>query len=467
MFVSNTDHRYPPGPKGKPFLGNLLEFRRDPLQFLVRLAREYGDVASFRIGSQKIVQISHPDLIKDVLVTNHRNFRKTGVLERARPVLGNGLVTADGEFHRRQRKLMQPALNRQRIASYGTVMTDCAARMSERWRHGETVDVFQEMLHLSLEIVTRALFNIDLESEADEIEKALTIVLEHFNHLLVRPHAKLFSKLPSPSNRRFQRAQEYLDDIVYRMINERRLSREDRGDVLSMLLLAQDEEGDGRGMSDQQIRDEVMTLLTAGHETVASALTWTWYCLSQNPDAEAALHGELDSVLEGRPPTTEDLPELTCTEMVFAETMRLFPPVWGITRRVIDDYEMDSYTIPAGTVIGMTQYVMHHDSRFYTDPYEFDLFRWSPEIRAQRPKYSYFPFGGGPRLCIGEPFAWVEGILAIATLAQHWQMQFVPGHRVTFQPLLTLRPKDGLPMALQRRQPIKRSRTTDMIFSVP
>jgi len=435
---------------------NLLALRRDPLGFFTKLAREFGDVAYFKLGPQEMFLLNHPDSIRDVLVTHHRNFMKGRGLQRAKRLLGEGLLTSEGEFHRRQRRLAQPAFHRQRIAAYGATMTDYASRLQERWQDGATVDISREMTRLTLAIAGKTLFDADVGSEADEIGAALTTAMELFTTLTL-PFADLLEKLPLPGKRRFQKARDRLDATIYRMIDERRASGEDRGDLLSMLLLAQDEEdeeaaeGHGRGMTDAQLRDEAMTIFLAGHETTANALTWTWYLLSQHPEVEAKLHAELGAVLAGRPPTADDVARLRYTEMIFAESMRLYPPAWIMGRRVLNDYEVDGYLAPAGSIIVMSQYVMHHDARYFPDPFKFDPERWTPEAQATRPRFSYFPFGGGPRQCIGEGFAWMEGVLVMAALAQRWRMQHDPGHRVELQPLITLRPKHGMRMILQRR----------------
>jgi cytochrome P450 len=439
---------YPPGPKGLPILGNLLAFRRDPIAFLMA-AREYGDLVHFKIGAQDSFLLSHPDLIKDVLVTHHRNFVKGRGLTWAKRLLGQGLLTSEGEFHRRQRRLAQPAFHRQRIASYGTAMTDHAVRMRDQWKEGETLDIHEEMMHLTLEIVAKTLFGADVESETDEIAQALTESVGFFNRFLL-PFADLMADLPFPSTLRFKKAKARLEKTIYRMIGERRAGGKDEGDLLSMLLLAQDEEGSG-SMTDQQLRDEAMTIFLAGHETTANALTWSWMLLSQHPDVEAKMHAEIDQVLGGRVPEMGDLPTLSYTEKVLAESMRLYPPAWLLGYRAINDYQVGAYRLPAGSVILMSQYVMHHDPRYFPDPFRFDPERWTPEAKLQRPKFSYFPFGGGTRVCIGEPFAWMEGVLLIATLAQRWQLQRVPGDPIVLQPLITLRPKHGMRMVLKRR----------------
>jgi len=432
-------------------LGTLfLALRRNPLNFLTQLSRDYGDIVHFKIGPQNIVLLNNPEMIKDVLVTQSHKFAKGRGLQLAKRLLGEGLLTSEGEFHRRQRRLAQPAFHRQRIVSYGKVMVECAARMADRWLDGATIDIAPEMSRLTLAIVGKTLFDADVESEAREIGQALTETIRVWR-LSTLPYGELLEKLPLPSTRRFQAARTRLDATIYRFIEEHRAAGVDRGDLLSMLLTAKDAEGDGGSMTDEQLRDEAMTIFLAGHETTANALTWTWYLLAQHPEAAAILQDELRDVLSGRNPTVEDLPRLSYTEMVLAESMRLFPPAWIIGRRALDDYEVNSYLIPAGSLVLMSQYVMHRDPRYYPDPNRFDPSRWSAEAKAVRPKFSYFPFGGGPRVCLGESFAWMEGVLVMAALAQRWQMQLVPGQRVEPQPLITLRPKFGMRMLLRRR----------------
>ena len=427
-----------------------VEIARNPLAMMVAMQQEHGDIAHWRIGPQDIYLFSHPELARDVLVTNQKNFHKSRGLERARRLLGNGLLTSEDEFHLRQRRLVQPAFHRQRIMAYAATMADYADRASLRWHDGETLNMHTEMMRLTLGIVGRTLFDADVESEAAEIGTALTHSFESFNVAML-PFTELLEKLPLPAVRRFNAARDTLDRVIYRMIEERRASGVDRGDLLSMLLLATDTEGDGTGMSDAQLRDEALTLFLAGHETTANALTWTWYLLSQNPDAEARLHEEVDRVIGDRSPRYEDIPSLPYARMVFAESMRLYPPAWAIGRRALQSFEARAYTIPRRSVIIMSQFIMHRDERFFPDPERFDPERWTPDAQAARPKFSYFPFGGGARVCIGEQFAWMEGILLIASLSRRWRMRLVPGHVVEVQPLITLRPKHGMMMTLERR----------------
>ena len=443
-------HEQPPG-SGVRYPGQfMVEIARNPLAMMVAMKEAHGDIAHWRIGPQHLYLFSHPDLIRDVLVTNGRNFHKSRGLERAKRLLGNGLLTSEGEFHLRQRRLAQPAFHRQRIASYAVTMSEYATRSSDRWRDGQALDMHTEMMRLTLGIVARTLFDADVENEAAEIGEALTKAFESFNFAML-PFTEYLEKLPLPSVRRFNSARDTLDRTIYRMIDERRRSSEDKGDLLSMLLMATDTEGDGTGMSDLQLRDEALTIFLAGHETTANALTWTWYLLSQHPEVEERLHAEIDAALGGRAPAYDDMQALPYTRMVFAESMRLYPPAWAIGRRALEPFKARGFTIPKRSVVLMSQYIVHRDPRFFPEPERFDPDRWKPEATAARPKFSYFPFGGGNRVCIGEQFAWMEGVLLIAALAQKWRMRLVPGHPVEVQPLITLRPKHGMRMTLETR----------------
>jgi cytochrome P450 len=433
-----------------PLFGSLFDFRRDMPGFLTKIAKKYGDIVYFKLGPQKAFLLNHPDFIKDVLVTNHRNFLKGPGIERSKPLLGNGLLNSEGDFHLRQRRIIQPGFHHTKIATYGKVMVEYASNTSEKWQEGVTLDMHNEMMRLTLAIVGKTLFDADVDTEAGEICRAVNEFIARFPRSML-PFSGLLDKLPLPSNRRIKKSLQRLDSTIYRMIEERRASKKDRGDLLSMLLLARDEEGDRGGMTDLQVRDEAMTLFLAGHETTANALTWTWYLLSQHPEVEDQLHQELDKVLDSRPPNVEDFEKLSYTRRVFAEAMRLYPPAWTMARRVREDYRVGGYVIPANAVIIMSQYVMHRDPRYYPNSFRFDPERWAPEQRDSRPQFAYFPFGGGPRRCIGESFAWMEGILVIATLAQKWKMRLVPGHRVKLQPSITLRPKYGMQMMLEQR----------------
>lgn len=441
---------WPPGPKGPPFVGSLLALRRDYLGFLLESARLYGDMVHFRAGPYHAFLLVHPDLVRDVLITHQHSFMKGRGIQWARRFLGEGLLTSEGALHTRQRRLCQPAFHPERIQAYGRIMADYAVRTRERWSKGGVVEVSQEMTALTMAVVAKALFDADVEQEAAELGESLSVIVRLFARFNL-PLSGLLQLLPLPSNLRFRRARARLDATIFRIIAERRSSGEDRGDLLSMLLLAQDVEGDGSGMSDLQLRDEAMTLFLAGHETTANALTWTFYLLSQNPDAEARLHHELDQALAGRPPSVEDIPCLRYTEWVFAESMRLYPPAWSLGRRALRDQPLGGYVIPAGSYVMLSPYVTHRDPRFFPEPTRFDPERWRPEARAARPKFSYFPFGGGARQCIGEPFAWMEGVLILATLCQRFRLRLVPGHPVEPQPLITLRPRHGMRMTVASR----------------
>jgi cytochrome P450 len=446
---------YPPGPKRTTPVARLrgyIAFRRDPLNFLTRLAREHGDIVHFHVGGQHAYLLNHPDLVRDVLVTHQDHFHKGRALQRSKRLLGEGLLTSEGEHHRRQRRLAQPAFHKKRIESYGDVMTAYAARQAARWQDSAQVDIAREMMHLTLSIVGKTLFNADVESDADDIGVALSEIMGLFNMLLL-PYSEYLEKLPLPHVRRFERARAKLDQIIYRIVEERRASGVDAGDLLSMFLLAQDEESGGGTMSDRQIRDEVLTLVLAGHETTANALSWTWYLLAQHPEVEAKLHAELDEVLDRgrRLPTVEDLARLRYTEMVVSESMRLYPPAWVVGRLAIKDCEIRGYVIPAGALVLISQYVLHRDARFFPKPESFDPTRWTPEAKELRPAYSYFPFGGGARRCIGEGFALMEGVLLVASIASRWRMRLDPNHMVETYPRITLRPKNGIHVTLEHR----------------
>jgi cytochrome P450 len=439
-----------PGPPRPYPFANWLALQRNPLEFLEKVAR-YGDVARFRLGPVFVYLVNDPELIRSVLVTRADAYHKGRALERARRLLGQGLLTSEDAVHLRQRRLMQPAFHRDRIAGYGGTMMRYAARSADRWKAGERIDVHREMVGLTLAIVGKTLFDADVEEEADEIGKALTEALELFQRLLMVPYGEFLEKLPIPSTLRFRSARGRLDATIARLIAERRRNPKDRTDLLTLLLLAQDTEGDGGGMTDTQLRDEAMTIFLAGHETTANALTWTWHLLAQNPEAEVRLHEELDRVLDGRDPGVADLPRLRYTEMVLSESMRLFPPAWILGRRAIVDHDLGGYRIPAGSIVLLSQWITHRDARFFPDPLRFDPQRFTPEAQASRRKFSYFPFGGGPRVCIGEGFAWMEGVLVLATIARRWRFLPVDGIPVMPAAMITLRPKSGLPMRIEPR----------------
>lgn len=444
-------HAWPPGPPRT--LASVLPFglRRDPLAFITNLARTYGDIAHTVATAEHFVLLNHPQLIKDVLVTNQRSFRKGRGLERARRLLGDGLLTSESDTHLRQRRLMQPAFHKERIASYASTMTEYADRVQQTWTDGATIDASEHMMRLTLGVVGRTLFNADVEAQARHVGEALTAVLDSFWTTML-PFAGLLERLPIPVLKRGQQARAQLDAIIYGLIAERRRSPGDRGDLLSMLLLAQDEEQGGSGMTDLQVRDEAMTIFLAGHETTANALAWTWYLLSGAPEVEARLHAEVDGVLGGRTPTVADIPNLRFVEQVITESMRLYPPAWIVGRRAIESYHVGEYTLPPRTLVMVSPYVTHRDPRFFPEPDRFLPDRWTAAFRQSLPPFAYFPFGGGTRRCIGEAFAWMELVLVTAAIAQRWRLRVVPGHPVLPQPVVTLRMKHGLQVVTERRQ---------------
>lgn len=444
-----SENNLPPTVKSGIFGGHFMQFRRAPTEFLMKLS-ELGDVTSFKIGKQQAFFLNHPDFVRDLLITNNTKFIKGRALQRAKRLLGNGLLTNEGENHLRQRRMIQPAFHRERIKSYAEAMTFYAAKMRAEWQDGEVRDIDREMMRLTLQIVGKTLFSADVENEADQVGKALTTIIEMFNYLLL-PFSELLEKLPIPQVKKFNQAKETLDSIIYAIINERRKSGEDTGDLLSMLLQAQDEES-GASMTDEQIRDECLTLFLAGHETTANALVWTFYLLSQNLEKEAMLHEELERVLPNkRIPSLADLPELKYTESVFAESLRLFPPAWGLGRLAIENHEYGGYQIPKGSLVLISQYVLHRDERFWENAPEFLPERWEKQsIKEAGKKYVYFPFSNGVRGCIGEGFAWTEGILLLATLAREWKLKLMPEQKIALQPLMTLRPKFGMRMKIEK-----------------
>ena len=429
-----------------------LAITRRPLEFLSSLARDYGDIAAIHVGRQPIILLSHPDQVRDVLVTNARQFHKGRGLERAKLLLGDGLLTSEDDFHLRQRRLAQPAFHRARIAAYGDTMASFAERRARRWVDGQVLDVSREMAAYTLAVVGKTLFDADIEGEAHEIGEALSAAIAAFN-FTVLPFGELLLKLPLPAARRFTRGRDRLDATIYSMIAERRRSGDDRGDLLSMLLMAHDTEGDGSGMSDRQLRDEAMTLLLAGHETTANLLTWAFYLLSQHPDAEARLHAELDA-LGHAPLGANDAPRLPYARAVIAETMRLYPPAWIVGRRALSEYSIGDARIPPRAIVLMSQWLVHRDPRWWPDAEAFHPERWlagGSALDPSRPKFSYFPFGAGSRVCIGEQFAWMEGTLGLAAFARRWRLRLAEGHRVVPQPIITLRPKHGMRMVTHAR----------------
>jgi len=438
------------GPKGHVLFGNLADLNRDQLGFYTRCAREYGDLVPLRLGRTPALLVYHPDAIEEVLVARNRDFIKSWGVRLLRAFLGDGLFLAEGDLWLRQRRLMQPAFHRQRVATYGEVMIDQVARWTGDWRDGLVVDIHEEMMGVTRAIVAKTLFDADVSRDAQVIGEASQFVLEYFGKRLGGPRAFLPLWLPTPENLQRHLAIRRLDKVVYRMIDDRRRSREARGDLLSILLAAQDAD-DGSRMTDRQVRDEVMTLFMAGHETTAVALSWTWYLLSQHPDADARLADELRDVLGGRVPATTDLPALRFTEMVVTESMRLFPPAYGIGRGAVRATEIAGHPVEAGTIVIIPTWVVHRDARWFDDPEAFRPERWADDASRRLPRFAYVPFGGGPRQCIGNTFAMMEAVLILATVAQRFRPTLPSGQRVRPAPSITLRPARGIRMRLERR----------------
>jgi cytochrome P450 len=444
------------GPKGNLFLGNMKDIQKDPLGFFMNLPLEYGDFTKFRFIFWTAYFVSSPSFIKYVLQENHRNYNKQNMDYRnLKPLIGEGLLTSDGDFWLRQRRLVQPAFHKMRIHAFGRLMTETTLELVERWEkpaQPEPVDITMEMMRLTLSIVGKALFSRDLSEEAAIVGDAFSVANEEIS-LRFRSFMNPPSWVPTRRNRGFKLALKSLNKVVDEIITARRAELDKVGnrkdqDLLSMLLNAKDENS-GEGMTDSQLRDEVMTLLLAGHETTANTLSWAWYLLSQNPQAEHRLHEELKHVLDGRTPTIDDLPRLEYTRAVIQETLRLYPPAWMISRKAIQEDEFNGYLIPAGAIIEISPFVTHRHPRYWTNPDHFIPERFHNNRLEKREPFAYFPFGGGPRLCIGRDFAMAEAQLVLATIASRYCLELVPGHPVEPEPLITLRPKYGLQMVIK------------------
>ncbi len=400
--------------------------RPDPLAVFSGWAREFGDIFYYRAGWIHVYFLNSPELIESVLVTNQQNFRKDRVIQNSRWFLGQGLLTSEGGEWLRQRRLSQPAFHRERLALYARIINGCAEEMLDSWKDGENRDVHQEMMQLTLRVVAKVLFSVDVKNESKEVAAALNLLMKHSSgaRMLLPPWVRY---LPLPFLIRVRRAVRQLDEVVYRIIRE-----------------------DGSRMTDRQLRDEVMTFLLAGHETTALSLSWAWYLLSENPEAENKLHHELGRVLGGKNPSFEDLPRLCYTEAVVKESVRLYPPAWSLARTAAEDFEIGGYLVPAGSNVVMSQWIMHRDPRFFPSPEQFDPGRWFEEHTQRLPRFAYFPFGGGPRYCVGASFAMMEATLLLAAIAQRFRLRMVPGHNVVPVPSITLRPKYGIKMSLHQ-----------------
>jgi cytochrome P450 len=404
-----------------------------------------------RLGLRRLVLVSHPSLVEEVLVAKHRSFIKTPLLRNGRRLLGHGLLTSEGDLWRRQRRLIQPAFQRQRLLGYGSTMVSAADQLLSTWQDGQRRDVHADMMALTLDIALRTLFGAELGDEGARISVLVEAALRRFSQRLESLSSLVPDTWPIPGNLRFLRSASELDRVVLTII-ARRQAEPPRDDLLQILLDARDERG--APMSRRQLKDEVMTLFLAGHETTASALSWTWYLLGTHPEVEAELHASLDRTLGGRPPTVDDLPELCFVERVVTESMRLLPPVWAIGRQAIEPVQIGGYDLPKGTLVSMSQWVMHRDPRWFDDPERFWPDRWldGHEGQARKPpRYAYLPFGGGPRQCIGNNFALLEATLLLAALAQRFRFELIPDHPIGLWPSATLRPRHGIAVTLRQR----------------
>ncbi|MGH9544182.1 MAG: cytochrome P450 [Terriglobales bacterium] len=439
----------PPGPPPRFLIGNLPLFNSDPLAIYIRWAREFGDIFYYRAAWMDVYFLNHPSLIESVLVSQSQNFAKDKVIQNSRWFLGEGLLTSEGSGWLRQRRLSQPAFHRERMASYGQTMSAYTGEMLATWQEGEVRDIHQEMMQLTMRIVAKVLFSVEVKADTERVAGALNILMHHTSggRMILPPFLR---HVPVPAMLRVKRAVRELDGMVNRIIQQRRASGQDTGDLLSMLMAARDE--DGSGMTDRQLRDEILTFLLAGHETTAVSLSWTWYLLSQHPDAEQKLRQELNQVLGGRAPQPEDLARLTFTDRVVKESMRLYPPAWSLARTTVRETELAGYRIPVGANVVMSPWILHRDPRFFERPEQFNPDRWTGDAVQRLPRFAYFPFGGGPRLCIGAAFAMMEANLLLAAIAQGFQLRLVPGHPVSALPSITLRPRHGMRMSIRKNQ---------------
>lgn len=446
----------PPGPSGFPLVGVFPMARKDPLRFFLESARRYGDIVAMRLGVRRVYLLSHPDHVRHVLQDNHRAYCKSPPAARVRPLFGDSLTTIDGDRWHRQRQRMQPAFQPKRLMPFVPIVIEATAAMLDRWQHmarrSEPLDLLSEMTALTRAIILRVLFGDVAAAEALAVGEALDRALEHTNRRLWSPLGWL--EAPTPGNRRFRSAVRAVDAFVSSMIDQARRRGPCPGTLLAVLREARAAESGE--MSDAELHDELKALLVAGHTTTASALAWVWYVLSENPSVERQLQRELRSVLDGRPPGAEDLPALGYTRMVIEEVLRLYPPTWLTARMPLEDDEIGGYRIAANAIVLLSPFVTHRHAGFWEDPERFDPERFTPERSAGRPRFAYFPFGGGPRSCIGSGFASTVMELVVATVAQRYRLTLVPGCRVTLDPGLTLRPRPGVPMMVHRDAPSHR-----------
>ncbi len=438
----------PSGPRPLPIVGNLLDFRRDQLGYLQRLQQTYGNMATIYAGTTPIVTLFRPEYVRYILTENPRNFTNREIAKNLCELIGDGLLTIDGDTHRQQRRMVQPAFHKKRVEGYATVMTQHTCELLETWHAGQKLDMAHAMQELTLRIVARCLFHVDLAREVDELGHAFSEMIGNPVGLL-EGLLGLRINLPFTAYGRRTTAKQRIDTFIYRLIAQRRADGHDMGDVLSMLLAAQDEGDETSKLTDTQIRDHIMTFVAAGHETTTNALTWTFYLLSQHPTECKKLLAEIQNVLGTCTATVDDIPNLPYTEWVLNELMRLYPPAWNQGRRATESFDLDGYHFPAGTFLTFSQWVIHRLPDIWGDPTVFRPERWDPVNGQPVPAWSYFPFGGGPRICIGMPFAQLEAKLLLVTILQHYTPRLAPGYHMKLHPLITLRPRYGMPMILE------------------
>jgi cytochrome P450 len=437
-----------PGPEGNSIAGSLIELGNDPLGFLTQCAREYGDIVPMRLGLTPTCLVTHPDYIEQIL-KDRETFVKSRGFRVLKTLLGEGLLTAEGGDWLWKRRLAQPVFQQHRIKGYGIAMVDYTEQMLDTWREGETRDIHTDMMRLTLRIVMKTIFNAEVdEGEAQTVAHALDVAMQWFESKR-RQNFLVWEWFPRPENVRYRQAIDAMDGAIYSLIQQKRNAKEDGVDLLSMLMHARDEET-GQQMNDKQLRDEVATLMLAGHETTANALSWTWMLLSQYPEARSQLQAELEKVLAGRSPTVEDIPQLRYAGMVVKESMRLYPPVSIFGREAVRDCTVGDYAIPEGCIIQISQWVMHRHPRYFENPDEFQPERWEEDLEKRLPKGVYIPFGDGPRICIGRGFAMMEAVLLLATIAQKFQLNVLPGFPIVPQPSITLRPETGVKVQLKQ-----------------
>ena len=451
-FRRKSGNGLPPGPPELPVIGQTLRYISNPLGLMQEAAR-YGDLATMSVKPALVYLVNHPELIEEVLVTNNRAVGRGFTAASLKYLMGESLLTTDGAEHLRLRRMVQPNFHRRRVESFAQTITELTERHQRNWADGASLDIADEMSALTLHIVVKTLFGLDLPDDVTRIGDAFDIANQYITTRFNQPPRISYAlhRLPVPLTVKFKRSLAHLDTVTYGLIGRRRESNEERGDLLSILLDARDPDT-GKGITDIEVRDQVITLFAAGHETTAVALTWTWFLISTHPEVERRFHAELDEVLGDRPPTLDDLPGLTYTDRIITESMRLYPPIWGISRVSLEPFRLGGYDIPVGVRLACAQMITHRDARWFDAPLSFQPDRWTPEFQQDLPKFAYFPFGGGPRLCIGDHFALMEAKLALASIGRRWRMRRDERGEVGLRPLVSLRPKGGMPLTVLRRR---------------